>query len=254
MPTRDTAWPAGTPCWVDYPAADIDAAKQFYAAALGWTYTDGQPEFGGYLTCLSNGKAAAGMMPRMDESTPARWTTYFATDDAAASSTAITDAGGTVVAPPMAVGPLGTMAIALDPQGNGFGVWQHGEFIGAEVFNQPGSLVWNDVAVADPAAARSFYSTVFGWHFDQMAMDGGPPEYSTFATEGAPLGGLYRGEAGSTGWGTCFAVASTDDVVATVEKAGGTVTMPAMDMQFGRFAGLLDPWGGPFTVMADPAG
>jgi len=30
MPTRDTAWPAGTPCWVDYGAADVDAAKAFY--------------------------------------------------------------------------------------------------------------------------------------------------------------------------------------------------------------------------------
>ena len=30
MPTRNTPWPAGTPCWVDYGAADLDAAKAFY--------------------------------------------------------------------------------------------------------------------------------------------------------------------------------------------------------------------------------
>ncbi len=29
MPTRDTAWPAGTPCWTDYGAKDVDAAKEF---------------------------------------------------------------------------------------------------------------------------------------------------------------------------------------------------------------------------------
>jgi predicted enzyme related to lactoylglutathione lyase len=254
MPTRDTVWPAGTPNWVDYPAADIDAAKAFYGAALGWTFTEGQPEFGGYLTCLANGKAAAGMMPRMTESTPAVWTTYFATDDAAASVAAITDGGGTVVAPPMAVGSLGTMAIALDPQGNGFGVWQAGDFIGAEIYNEPGGLVWNDAAVVDPDAAQQFYGSVFGWRFDRMEMDGGPPDYSTFTHDGRPLGGLYRGEAGSTGWATCFSVGSTDEVVASVESRGGSVAMPPTDMPFGRFAALVDPWGGRFTVMAEPAG
>lgn len=254
MPTRDTAWPAGTPCWVDYAAADIDAAKAFYAAALGWTFAGGEPEYGGYLTCQTNGKGAAGMMPRMDESTPARWTTYFATADAAATAAAITDAGGTVVAPPMAVGSLGTMTVALDPQGNVFGAWQAAEFIGTEIYNEPGSLVWNDAAVTDPDAAKSFYGAVFGWSFARMEMEGGPPDYATFAIEERPLGGLYRGEPGSTGWGTCFAVASTDDAVATVQRNGGSVSMPPTDMSFGRFAGLRDPWGGAFTVMSEPAG
>ncbi len=124
-------------------------------------------------------------MPRMDETTPAAWTTYFATDDAAASLAAITDGGGTVVVGPMAVGPQGTMAVALDPEGNGFGVWQAGDFIGAEIYNEPGGLVWNDAAVVDPAAAQTFYGSVFGWRFDRMEMDGGPPDYATFSTRAA---------------------------------------------------------------------
>jgi predicted enzyme related to lactoylglutathione lyase len=107
--------------------------------------------------------------------------------------------------------------------------------------------------VADPTAAQSFYGAVFGWHFDQMDMPGGPPDYATFDTEGRPLGGIFRGEVGSTGWGTCFSVASTDDTVAAVERGGGSVTMPATDAPFGRFAGLLDPWGGAFSVMQEPA-
>jgi predicted enzyme related to lactoylglutathione lyase len=253
MPTRDKPWPAGSPCWVDYAVADIDAAKSFYGDVLGWTFTAGQAEFGGYLTCQAGGRAAAGMMPQMSESTPAGWTTYFASDDADATAAAITAAGGTIVAPPMDVGPIGRMAIALDPQGNSFGVWQAAAFIGVEIYNEPGGLVWNDAGVADPPAARSFYGTVFGWRFDAMDMAGGPPDYTTFATDAGPLGGLYAGQPGSTGWGTCFSVASTDDTVATAEKAGGSVSMPSTDMSFGRFAGLLDPWGAAFAVMQEPA-
>jgi len=72
MPTRDTRWPAGTPCWIDYGAADLDAAKAFYANLLGWSYSGGEPEFGGYLTAEKNGLAAAGMAPQMDPADPNR--------------------------------------------------------------------------------------------------------------------------------------------------------------------------------------
>ena len=41
MPTRDTPWPAGTPCWLDYGAKDVDAAKEFYGSLFGWSYTGG---------------------------------------------------------------------------------------------------------------------------------------------------------------------------------------------------------------------
>jgi predicted enzyme related to lactoylglutathione lyase len=30
MPTRDEAWPQGTPCWVDLGVDDVDAARTFY--------------------------------------------------------------------------------------------------------------------------------------------------------------------------------------------------------------------------------
>ena len=50
-------WPNGTPCWIDYGAADIDAAKAFYTAVLGWDYTGGEPEFGGYLTASRERRA-----------------------------------------------------------------------------------------------------------------------------------------------------------------------------------------------------
>ena len=68
MPTRDKSWSAGTPCWIDYGAADLDAAKSFYSDILGWTYTGGEPEYGGYLTARIGDRAAAGTAPQMDPS------------------------------------------------------------------------------------------------------------------------------------------------------------------------------------------
>jgi predicted enzyme related to lactoylglutathione lyase len=253
MPTRDTPWPDGTPCWVDYGSPDVDATKRFYADLLGWEYTGGEPEFGGYLTATRNGEQAAGLGPQQDPNDPPRWTTYFATSDAAATAGRIRDAGGTVLVDPMEVGPMGTMAIALDPQGNPFGLWQSGLHTGFRIFNEPGGVTWNEAAVddADADAARRFYGAVFGFRFDEVPDAGG---YTTFATEERPLGGLGGHQSGSPrGWTTCFSVASTDAAVATVEAAGGKVTMAATDTPFGRFAVVEDPWGASFSVMEPTA-
>lgn len=251
MPIRETAWPAGTPCWVDYSAEDVAAAQRFYADLLGWSYTEPSPEFGGYLTCLTSGRAAAGMAPRMDAATPASWTTYFATDDAEADASRIAASGGTVVVPPMDVGPMGRMVVATDREGNAFGLWQSGEHTGVDVYNEPGALTWNDAAVDDMDAARDFYGTVFGFAFEEMPDAGG---YATFARGGDPLGGVgpHSGDL-PHGWTACFAVSSADAAVETTQSAGGRVLMPATDSPYGRFAVLADPWGASLSVM-EPSG
>jgi predicted enzyme related to lactoylglutathione lyase len=252
MPTRDTAWPAGTPCWIDYNAPDIEGAKAFYTELFGWTYAGGDPEYGGYLTCQTRGFAAAGMAPQIDPAQPPQWTTYFAADDADAIADRIANAAGTVVMAPVDVGPMGRMAIAIDPQGNPFGLWQAGQHTGVNIYNEPGSLVWTEAAVDNQEAARGFYSEVFGFQFDDMEGESG---YATFAAHGELLGGLGSHQPGfPKGWTTCFGVASTDVAVATVQQGGGTVTMAAQDTPFGRFAVVQDRWGGAFSVMQELPG
>lgn len=252
MPTRDTAWPAGTPCWVDYGAGDMDGAKAFYGGLLGWTWTGGDEEYGGYSNAEKDGSQVAGLGPLMGEGDSPAWTTYFATEDAAATAGRIRDAGGTVVVEPMEVGPVGTMVIALDPQGNAFGLWQAGEHTGVQRYNEPGALVWNEAAVDDPQAAQGFYTSVFGFRWEPMA---GMEPYATFSTGGDPLGGLGAVQPGlPRGWTVCFAVSSTDGAVSTVEAGGGKVLHPAEDTEFGRFAVLEDPWGAAFSVMEVAAG
>ena len=56
MVTRDTAWPGGTPCWVDLGADDIDKATAFYRGLFGWDIPPGPPEAGGYSIALLRGR------------------------------------------------------------------------------------------------------------------------------------------------------------------------------------------------------
>jgi predicted enzyme related to lactoylglutathione lyase len=254
MPTRDTPWPNGTPCWVDYGASDVDAAKTFYADLLGWEYTGGDPEFGGYLNATRDGQQAAGLGPLMNPGDSPSWTTYFATDDSQATVARIRDAGGTVVVEPMEVRPMGTMTIALDPQGNAFGLWQAGTHTGVRIHSEPGALAWNEAMADDAARAREFYTAVFGFTFDEVP-EAGEMDYTTFSSGGNPLGGLGASSPElPKGWLTCFSVDSADEATAAVQAAGGTVLMPPMDTPWGRFAVLRDPWGAAFEVMGGASG
>lgn len=252
MSTRKTPWPNGTPCWIDYGASDVGAAKDFYGGLFGWEFSGGDPEYGGYLLATKNGEHAAGLSPLMNPADSPGWTTYFAADDARATADRIREAGGAVVVDPMPVEPMGTMVIACDPQGNAFGLWQAGQNTGVRVYNEPGALVWNEAAVDDPASAREFYSEVFGYTYDEVP---GAEGYTTFATGDKPLGDLGGLQPGSPkGWTVCFGVESVDDTVARIEAAGGKVTTAAKDTEYGRIAVVEDPWGAPFAVMQAPAG
>ncbi|MGY1600666.1 VOC family protein [Geodermatophilus sp. SYSU D00815] len=253
MPTRDTAWPTGTPCWVDYGAADVAAAREFYGGLFGWEFTGGDEEYGGYLNAVRDGRMVAGLGPRVQESDPVAWTTYFATDDSAAAVDRITAAGGTVVVAPMEVAPYGVMTIALDPQGNPFGLWEAREHSGFQRHSEPGTVAWNEATFDDPESARAFYGAVFGYTFDAVE---GVEGYTTFRTDertpeypqgglGGPMPDIPRG------WLVCFGVASADDTVARVEAQGGKVLTRPEDTPFGRFAVVEDPWGAAFEVLQD---
>ena len=253
MSTRTSPWPTGTPCWADVMASDVRAAGAFYSAVLGWTVPEPEEQWGGYVTAEKDGQQVAGIGP-VQEGARAAWTLYLATDDADGTVARAQEQGGSVLAPVMDVGPLGRMAILVDPAGAVFGLWQGGTMIGAGLVNEPGALVWEDLRSTDPDAARSFYGALFGYEYDPVEMAG--PDYAVFRlpSEQAPLGGtggmMDSPEGTRSHWLVYFGVADTDAAVAAAEAAGGSVLAPAKDTQFGRMAWLADPDGAAFTVMS----
>ncbi len=250
MPTRDTPWPAGTPCWVDVAVPDLAAGKAFYGAVLGWTFMDTGEEFGHYNMCLAGDRSAAGLGPIMQEGQPAAWTVYLGSDDADATAKLIRDNGGAVIVEPMDIPNAGRMAIATDPTGAAFGVWQGDPHIGIGVYNEPGSLVWEDARLSDPAAGQAFYTAVFGYRYQPIP--GAPDDYSTFGIGGDPLGGI-GGLMGAPDdvpghWLPYFGVADADAAVAAAQAGAGSVLMPAEDTPFGRIGVLVDPAGAVFGI------
>lgn len=256
MPIRDDPWPAGTPCWADIAFRDLPAAKEFYAAVLGWQYVETGEEFGNYNIAQVEGRAVAGMGPIMEEDWPTAWTMYLASDDTDATAKLITDNGGALLFEPMDIPGNGRMVVATDPSGAAFGVWQSLGMHGAGYFGGPGGLVWEDGRFTDPAAAKAFYAAVYGYTYG--AVPGAPDDYQTFDLDGRPAGGMGGMMGAPEGtpahWLMYFGVASADAAVAEVEGRGGTVLSPAADTPFGRMATVQDPWSAVFAIIEPSPG
>jgi predicted enzyme related to lactoylglutathione lyase len=201
------------------------------------------------------GKNVAGMGgDPAGEGMPTAWTTYIAIDDADAAAGRITEHGGQVMMGPMDVMSQGRMVVAADPTGAVFGMWQAGDHIGASLVNEPGTVVWNEIATRDLDAAQAFYGAVFGYAWNDEDTGGGSPAYRTFKLGDRVVGGALQMTADwpadvPSHWMPYFGVTDTDATAATAERRGGTVLMLPKDTPYGRFAVLGDPQGGVFTVL-----
>jgi uncharacterized protein len=112
-----------------------------------------------------------------------------------------------------------------------------------------GTPNWVDLHTTDQAAAKEFYSSLFGWTYDDQPMPDGAvysmamlgdktvaaiaPQPPDMAAAGAP-----------PMWNTYLAVDNVDDAVANVAAAGGQVVMQPFDiMDAGRMAFVMDASG-----------
>lgn len=258
MVTRDTPWPAGTPCWVDLGVSDVPKAIAFYSAQFGWDIQVGPPEAGGYAIAHLEGKTAAGIGPKMSApDAPNAWTTYLASEDVDATAARIKSAGGQLLMDPMDVMDVGRMAVGMDTTGAVFGIWQARAHTGVGIANVPGALTWNEQMSRDFEGAKAFYAAVFGYEFGDMSGDGF--SYATLLLEGREVGGIggYPPEVPSeipASWTSYFAAADTDAAVATAVKNGGSVVRQPEDSPYGRMGTVADSQGAVFALISMPPG
>lgn len=114
-----------------------------------------------------------------------------------------------------------------------------------------GRFCWPEANVKDPAAAKTFYTALFGWGVRQDP-DGG---YAEWQVGGKSLGGLItlgapREKLGiPSHWTAYVAVASADETAAKVKECGGQVLHGPFSMEgVGRFAVVQDPTGASFSL------
>jgi uncharacterized protein len=108
------------PNYIELPAADLAAAKQFYARAFGWSLTDYGPDY----ACTTTGDVDIGLQGDPVEA-PRAPLPVIDVDDLEAALAAVTAAGANIVKPIFAF-PGGRRFHFLDPNGNELAVTQAG--------------------------------------------------------------------------------------------------------------------------------
>jgi uncharacterized protein len=254
------AFPDGVPCWVDAALPDVEAGKRFYGEVFGWTFDrNASDEYGFCTNAFLDGKRAAALAPKRDGRMPTVWSVYFATSDAAATAAKIRAAGGRVITDSMRIGPYGTMAVAVDPGGAVFGLWQFGAHTGFEVQKEPGSFAWTEVHTRDKEAVDPFYEWVFGFGGFDI------PDVSIDFRTWSPAGEKAVPETAIGGRSVIspavpaelpahflvyFAVADCDATAERVARVGGRIAQEPFETPHGRMATLSDNQGAAFAVMA----
>ncbi|WP_328484420.1 VOC family protein [Streptomyces sp. NBC_00377] len=248
----------GAPNWIEVGTPDIDGSTSFYGALFGWRFRSAGPDAGGYGFFQLDGRTVAGGMQTTPAQGPPSWTVYFRTQDAQATAKAAEQTHGRVLLAPMDVMGQGTMAVLADQAGVPFGLWQPGHTKGVDVAGEPGSLCWVELYTPDIAAAAAFYHATLGLETSAVPFPGGT--YTCVnpagAGEDAMFGGIVpladdpvEAESGAY-WLPYVEVADADAVVARAQELGGSVRMPATDVEgVGRVARLADPYGARFAVI-----
>jgi len=251
------AYAPGTFCWAELATTDGEAAKTFYGRLLGSSFHDSPAGPDKLYSMMQRDGKNLGALYQMNpqqksQGIPPHWNSYVSVENADATTANAKSLGGTVIMDPFDVFTAGRMAIIQDPTGAIFSIWQPEEHIGAQLVNEPGAFCWNELATRDTAKAKSFYTSLFGWHADDQDMGGGV--YTVFMVGDRMNGGMMeiQKEWGDVppNWMVYWTVADCDESVKQATTLGAQIMNPPTDIpQIGRFAVVQDPQGAVFSII-----
>jgi uncharacterized protein len=242
------------PAWIDLSSADPAASRAFYAGLFGWNVeVSPDPQYGGYAVAKIDGKDVAGIGPTMATDAPTAWMVYIGTEDIDALGARVSAAGGSVVAPPFAVGEQGRMAVFQDPSGAFISAWQPIAMGGFQT-QGPNAFSWPELSARGLQKDLPFYESVFGWTAHTSQGGDGAPAYTEFELDGVRIAGAQEMQpmvpaSVPSYWLVYF---GSEDVDATFQKAiglGAREMLPPMDFPGGRLAIVADPHGAAFGLL-----
>ncbi len=254
-----TTRPAGVFIWYELATPDSAAAIEFYSHVVGWSAA-AMPSSGIPYTLLSHGGVnVGGVMQQTPEmctaGAPPCWLGYVGVADVDAMIEQVKAAGGSVLMPAADIPDVGRFALVADPHGAAFFLMTpiSKEPLPVVAPDAPGHVGWRELHAGDGAAAWEFYSSLFGWTKD-MAVDMGPiGVYQTFATGGAPVGGMMTKMAQSPRpfWTFYFTVPSLGEALERTKARGGQVIHGPQQVPGGSFiANCMDPQGAMFSLVS----
>jgi len=256
--------PSSSFIWYELMTPDLDAAKAFYDAVVGWNI-EAQSQFpNGYrMIGRSDGGFAGGVLPLNDEmqqhGARPTWLGYLYVDDVDATAAAVERAGGKTFMAPFDIPNIGRVAMVADPSGAPFYIMKPIPPEGqpdaqSDVFSvdQPQRVRWNELSTTDPEGAVDFYRGQFGWG-QEGDMDMGEMGKYRFIQNGpTTIGAIMQKppQLPVSRWTYYVGVDDIDRAVGAIKSGGGQVLNGPMEIPGGEFAlNAMDPQGAPFGLV-----
>ena len=112
----------------------------------------------------------------------------------------------------------------------------------------PGTFSWSELVTSDAGAAKSFYTALFGWDYEDSPIPDGSV-YTIASRDGGAVAALYESREQPPHWNCYVTVESADDAARRAGELGANVIAEPFDvMDAGRMAVLADPTGAVLCV------
>lgn len=121
--------------------------------------------------------------------------------------------------------------------------------MGERTSHTPDTISWSDLGTSDPDAAKTFYTSLFGWEYEDMPIPQGGA-YTKLRKDGKDAAALSSAQEGMPPrWNCWVTMESAEDAAAKAAELGATVMAEPFDvMDAGRMAVIQDPTGTVFSV------
>ncbi|HTK12613.1 MAG TPA: VOC family protein [Xanthobacteraceae bacterium] len=246
-------------CWYELMATDGPAAEAFYSHVVGWKTEDaGMPGMKYTLLKAGDTRVAGCMtMPSQGcvEGAKPGWIGHVGVADIDATVKRVTAEGGAILREPTDIPNVGRFAIARDPQGAIFFMFQgNGPMPPQPAPGTPGTVGWHELYANDDwEKAFAFYSKLFGWTKSTAMPMGEMGTYQLFAANGVDIGGMMNKMPGGPGpmWNFYINVESLDAAVTRATEKGATVIHGPSEVPGQAWiVQCLDPQGVMFSMVA----
>lgn len=247
---------AGTFCKRELATPDPEEASTFYAEVMGWKARPGSRSSDAVevLNCDRPVATLRRPCPELGEADgEASWLSYIAVPSVAHSTERAVLLGGELILSREASAQGPEVAIIADPAGARVALCPAQDMAQCqEPAATPGGCYWTELATRDAQRAAVFYAQLLGWKARVVLQDGSAS--TLFLVEDTPVAGLLQLQGAPpiplSNWTVCFAVASAEETLARAKRLGARLTSPLTELTgVGLAAGIIDPQGGPFSIM-----
>jgi len=241
--------------WYELTCADMESAKAFYSAVLGWRAADVSMPDAPYALFIAKDTPVAGLLGLPQDALEAgaepQWIGYVAVGDVDGAANRVEQLGGTVHIPPADVLGVSRFSIVADPQRGTIALVNDREGNQQQAPQGPGPVGWHELHSASIEDSFDFYGPLLGWQKAGTPADPKDP-YQEFSAGGEIMGGMRErpGQSSFSLWLYYFNVAGVAAAAKRVEAAGGQILDGPVTVQGGAQAvHCRDPQGAIFALI-----